>query len=194
MFRLLLWLRLGWYPMLYLMYAGGVAAVSAENYGTLAKILTVPVHSEPHDDSDLKPLTVTVVQELTDVVEAFKWLPGHERHYVPRSEHLRTRQQPLLEDLLFLGRSYDRYFDRFEILFALTYADLTDRDWGPPGRFAWKHSGRRGKSPYVELMEEAERIGDAWGPLQAGLFRGSSKRFVEVADAYKQRLDRLAWW
>ena len=189
-----LWLRLGWYPILYLMYAGGVAALSADNYKALARILTAPVHFEPHDSSELKPLTVAVIQELTEIVEAFKWLPGHERHYVPRSEHLRTRQQPLLEDLLFLGRTYDRHFDRFEILLALTYADLSDRAWGPPGRFAWKHSGRMYKSPYVELMQEAERMGDNWPPLLAGLFGGSGKRFKEVAETYKGSLDSLGWW
>ena len=189
-----LWLRLGWYPILYLMYAGGLAAVSAENYKALARILTVPVHPESHDSSELKPLTVAVIQELTEVVDAFKWLPGHEQHYVPRSEHLRTRQQPLLEDLLFLGRTYDRHFDRFEILLALTYADLTDRAWGPPGRFAWKHSGRVHKSPYVEIMQEAERMGDEWPAAKAGLFGGSVKRFLELAETYKQSLDRLGWW
>ena len=75
---------------------------------------------------------MAVIQELTKIVDVFKLLPGHDRHFVPRSEHLRTRQQPLLEDLLFLGRMYDRHFDRFEIFLALTYADATEGDWGPP--------------------------------------------------------------
>ena len=121
-------------------------------------------------------------------------VPGHERHYVARSEHWRTRQQPLLEDLLFLGRTYDRHFDGFEILLALIYADLTDGAWGPPGRFAWKHSGQIHRSPYVEMMQDAERMGDDWPPLKAGLFGGSAKRFREVAETYKQSLDRLGWW
>ena len=130
------WLNLGWYPTLYLMYSAGVAALSADNYKALATILTTPVHGEPHNSSTLQPLTVAVIQPLTEIVGAFKWLPGHDRNYAPRSEHLRARQQPLLEDLLFLGRAYDRHFDRFEILLALTYADATECTWGPPGRFA----------------------------------------------------------
>ena len=186
------WLRLGWYPTLYLMYSAGVAALSANNYKTLASILTTPVHAKPHDSSELQPLTVAVIQELTHIADVFKLLPGHDRHLVPRSEHLRTRQQPLLEDLLFLGRMYDRYFDRFEIFLALTYADATERDWGPPGRFMWKH-GRTHTSPYVELMEEAKRMGDNWLPVRAGLFKGSVKRFLEVAEGYKKLLDRAGW-
>ena len=186
------WLRLGWYPTLYLMYSAGVAALSANNYKTLASILTTPVHAKPHDSSELQPLTVAVIQELTEIVDVFKRLPGHDRLLVPRSEHLRTRQQPLLEDLLFLGRMYDRHFDRFEIFLALTYADATERDWGPPGRFMWKH-GRTHTSPYVELMEEAKRMGDNWLPVRAGLFKGSVNRFLEVAEGYKKLLDRAGW-
>ena len=159
-----LWLKLGWYPILSLMYSAGIAALSADKYTTLARILTTPVHADSHDGSDVTPLVRPVIRELTDIVDKFKWLPGHERHHVPRSEHLRTRQQPLLEDLLFLGRSYDTHFDRFEILLALTYADVTDRSWGPPGRFAWKHNNWGRRSPYVELMAEAERLGNDWPP------------------------------
>ena len=133
-----LWLRLGWYPVLYLMYSAGIAALSANNYPALVTILTTPVHAKPHDHSELQSLTVAAVKALREINDAFKQLPGHARHHMPRSEHLRTRQQPLLDDLLFLGRTYDRHFDRFEIFLALTYADSTDGAWGPPGRFAWK--------------------------------------------------------
>ena len=150
------------------------------------------MHAKPHDSSELQPLTVAVIQELTKIADAFKLLPGHDRFHVPRSEHLRTRQQPLLEDLLFLGRMYDRHFDRFEIFLALTYADATERDWGPPGRFMWKH-GRTHTSPYVELMEEAKGMGDNWLPVRAGLFKGSVKRFLEVAEGYKKLLDSVGW-
>ena len=188
------WLKLGWYPTLYLMYSAGVAALSAEKYTTLARILTTPVQAEAHEGSDVSPLVIPVIGGLTEIVEAFKLLPGHERHHVPRSEHLRTRQQPLLEDLLFLGRAYDTHFDRFEILLALTYADVRDSDWGPPGRFAWKHSNRGRGSPYAELMAEAARLGNNWPPTRAGLFGGSTERFVEVAERYKQLLDQLHWW
>ena len=189
---LTVWRRLGWYPTLYLMYSAGVAALSANSYKTLASILTTPVHAKPNDSSELQPLTVAVVEELTEIEDVFKRLPGHDRHYVPRSEHLRARQQPLLEDLLFLGRTYDRHFDRFEIFLALTYADETEQNWGPPGRFAWKRRSTP-MSPYVELMEEAKKMGDNWPPVRAGLFKGSAERFLETAERYKQLLDSFGW-
>ena len=43
-------------------------------------------------------------------------------------------------------------------------------------------------------MQEAERMGDDWPPLKAGLVGGSAKRFKEVAATYQQSLDRLGWW
>lgn len=160
----------------------------------LSQVLTTRVHPEPRDGGKLLPLVVPVVDRLTQITDSFKWLPGHDRHYVPRSEHLRTQQQPLIEDLLFLGRTYDQHFDRFEMFLALTYADATDSDWGPPGRFAWKHSSRaHSGSPYAALMEDATRMGDNWPPVKAGLFRGSARRFLAVAEKYKALLAGFGW-
>ena len=56
--------------------------------------------------------------------KAFSQLPGHKRHYVPCSEYLFKLLQPMLDDILFLGRDYEQYFDRFEVLLALVHADL----------------------------------------------------------------------
>ena len=66
------WLQLGWYPTLYLMYSAGVAALSANAYPTLVSILTTPVHAKFHDNSELQPLTVAVIGELAETVDAFK--------------------------------------------------------------------------------------------------------------------------
>ena len=174
------------------MYSAGVAALSANNYKALASILTTPVYVPSHNSSKLQPLTVAVIEQLREIADAFKRLPDHDRDYAPRSEYLYTRQQPLLEDLLFLGRTYDRHFDRFEIFLALTYADAIEHNWGPPGRFVWKH-GRTRTGPYVELMKEAKRMGDNWPAVRTGLFNGSTKRFLEVAEGYKEWFTGLHW-
>lgn len=122
-------------------------------------------------------------------------MPDHEKNYVPRSEHLFKILQPVLEDLLFLGRNYESLFDRFELFTALVYADVSNNDWGSPGRFAWKHSSpMRNHSPFTDLYEEAQKEHKKWSPLKAGLFGGSYERFIEIADAYKKRLDNINWW
>jgi hypothetical protein len=131
---------------------------------------------------------------MSDLSENFKWIPGLEQKYVPRSEYLFKLLQPTLEDILLLGRSYESLFDVFEILFALSYSSSTGRNWGPPGRFGWKHKSWHGESPYNTLLEEAEKEQAKWGPIQGGLFEGSFENFTSNASAYKERLDKLSWW
>lgn len=185
----------GWYPLMLLMYTAGIAALSERKYGALKIILETQVRFGSEHGNETMPVIIPVISKLTGFHDEFKLLPGHEKHYVPRSEHLFKFLQPLLEDLLFLGRNYESLFDRFEIFLALIYADTMNRDWGPPGRFAWKYSSPiRAENPFTALIEEAGKYGDKWAPLKAGFFQGSYKRFQEIADSYKKRLDKLSWW
>ena len=131
---------------------------------------------------------------LGEILDSFKSLPGREKNFAARSEHLFSALQPELEDLLFLGRGYEDLFDAFEVLVALVYADLTDGDWGPIGRFGWKQRRSYGKSPFDKLVEEAKQAGQDWGPLRAGFFRGSSERFLQVAEKFKELLKHLHWF
>jgi hypothetical protein len=194
------WLRAGWYPILALMYTGGIAALSANNFPALQLVLTCRVRGDERTGTAEEPIVLPVINSLTEIINTFKTIPGHERHYAPRSEYLFNNLQPPLEDLLFLGRTYEALFDRFEILLALTFADLRDvarpgaNIWGPPGRFAWKHSRGYGHSPFDELVSEAERAGNNWGPVQAGLFGGSIERFTRIAEAYRKLLQEIHWF
>ena len=130
---------------------------------------------------------------------AFKHLPGHERHHVPRSEYLFKLLQPTLDDLLFLGRDYERLFDWFEILFALVHADLHEQHWpgfgvwGPPGRFGWKYSSIRPGDPFKAMLAEAASERDKWPPISAGMFGGDYERFAEIAAKYDKVIARLGW-
>ena len=150
---------------------------------------------------EIKEAIVHGVEGILEVdrFEAFKKIPGHERHYVPRSEYIFKTIQPKLEDILYLGKSYEDYYDQFEILLALVYADLSPRAlgriWGPPGRFAWKQSHRMERSPFNLLFEEAKNNGSDWPPLKAGLFGGSIERFLEIAKKYRDELlNKLGWF
>ncbi len=194
------WLGLRWYPLLLLMYGGGIAALSAQNYTSLATLFNTRLgdHISGRGTQEAISATVSEILEL-DRNDMFKRLPGYERNYVPRSEYLFKAVQPAIEDLLFLGRSYEELFDRFEIFYALTYADLEDRKghhfWGPPGRFGWKaRSLGRSGGPYAALVAEATSAGDAWPPLRSGLFGGSIERFKEVAQRYDEELLRRLQW
>jgi hypothetical protein len=191
------WLRLGWYPIVVLMYAAGIAALSARRYEALRIVLATPVlASQVMSGNDEKAIVLPAFHAMTEIADNFKALPGHDRDRVPRSEYLFVRMRSPLGDALLLGGSYEAIFDRFESLLALTFADVNDpsgeQAWGPPGRFSWKnrHSG----DPMTLVIAEATEKGSSWPFLATGLFGGKSERFLKVANNYKQLLDRSGRW
>lgn len=196
---LTLWLALRWYPIQLLIYSGGIAALSANNYKNLSLILTTKILEKHNRDIPIEVIIPTT-EEMLDVqrTDIFKKLQGHENQYVPRSEYLFKVLQPQLEDLLFLGNSYENLFDKFEIMIALVFADLTfeqrDHVWGPVGRFGWKFCDRTESNPFISLTEEAEKLKNDWAPIKSGLFQSSYERFKQISNEYLELLKRLNWY
>ncbi len=197
---LVAWLALRWYPVMVLTYSAGISALAAENHAQCAAILTATVEgSSVRDES--KDFVLALGEGITEMERAdvFKRIPEHERNYVPRSEYLFKLLQPRLDDILFLGNSYEALFDKFELLFALVHADMNARrsrgSWGPLGRFGWKyHAGGRASNPVERLKQEVGTKGESWEPISAGLFDGSKERFDEVLENFEQRIKKLNWY
>ncbi len=195
-----LWLGLRWYPISLLLYSAGIAALSAENYPAFAAMHTKKIDARAgRSGNTAAEIVVPVVEAMFDVANtnAWKLLAEYKQKRAPESEHLIRVLQPVLDDLLFLGAGYEHLFDRYEILRALIYADITDGGWGPVGRFGWKYSARIGQqdNPYTVLRAEAAQLRDQWGPLKAGLFRGSYTRFEQTAAKFESELlSKLNWY
>jgi hypothetical protein len=194
------WLALRYYPSILLLYSAGIAAIAADKYDTLYTIFHTTI-GPSYSGGRHKEIIKIVVNELLELqrTDIFKTLPGYERFYVPKNEYIFKALQPVIDDLLFLGNSYEAVFDKFEIFLALVFADLDSKDrgdvWGPPGRFAYKHRDMRGEgSPFFEVMNEAKNQGDNWSPLKAGFFGGSFKRFHEISTEYEKLIGRLSWF
>lgn len=181
-----LWIGLRWYPISFLLYTGGIAAISAGNYESLAIMHKTKVECLHHGDLATVELIIPVVEGMLEVQQTDIWkhLPGHERHYTPQSEYMFKAVQSVLEDVLFLGNSFEQMFDRYEVFRALIFADLDARasGWAPLGRFGWKYAsrfGQRRNNPFTELCAEAAAKKDQWAPLKAGFFedrtRGSAR-------------------
>jgi len=184
-----------WYPMFLMAYSLGVAAVASANFVNLHAFFSVHVPNIRRGGES--PLIVELVAGIGALSDSFKKLPGHEKQYVPHSEYVFKRLQPKLDDLLFLGGDYERFFDRFEMLFSLEHAHqhskLGHNLWGPIGRFGWKHT-RGYNSPFDNLVKEANAAGEDWEPIVAGFFDGSYPRFEEVVAALAERLAKLPWF
>ena len=195
---LVVWLNLRWYPLILELYCSGIAAVDGKRYDSLANIFYASVVASEHRDREV-PLVEAVADGILELTrsEVFKLLPGHDRQYTPMSEYLFKILQPKLDDILFIGKSYEKSFDEFEVLFALVVADLKkqrDRSgWGPIGRFGWKGSRNR-NSPLSRIIDDAQAMGEGWEPLRAGLFGGSLARFNEAASEFSQSISKLNWW
>jgi hypothetical protein len=191
------WRKLRWYPTILLIYTGGIGAIAGENYTALFSLLLAPVFPmNETEEPEESVLRVTKMLSDLDGSNVFKSLSGYERNYVPRSEYLFKLIQPDLNDLLFLGNSYEAMFDRFEILIALISADLHKQKgkhgWAPLGRFAWKYRNRP-SNPYKMIVQEAETNQDGWPPIQAGFFGKSYQRFSTIASEFQERLQSLSW-
>lgn len=192
---LVVWLALRWYPSLLVAYSSGISAIASENYENLAAILLAP--SRPsRTGEETKSTTINIVEAMLELdrADVFKRIPGHERHYVPRSEYLFKALQPLLEDVLFLGKGYEAAFDRFEMIYGLAYVDLTGSDWGPLGRFTWKQKRGYSDKPFTLLQQEVDKYREQWLPLKAGLFGGSLNRATNAINIYTNLLGRVNWF
>ena len=191
------YLGLQWYPISFLLYVGGISALAAGNYSNL-KTLLLALTQKDHSPSSV-PVVISTVDGIEPSVDSLiKTLPGLERKYAPYSEYMYKAVQPVLDDSLFLGKSYEHLFDRFEVFLTLVYIDLKYENngmiWGPVGRFGWKTVRRHnGSNPYDEVVQQASMLKNEWPPLREGLFSGSYERFEEISGQCRELLNSLKW-
>jgi hypothetical protein len=172
----IVWTSLRSYPALILLYLGGMAAIAAGNYETLATVLMKPkVRIGSREESVLDRVSGPNVLEPRQV----QALPGMERRKTPMSQYLEEHLRAPLRKLVPDERTYLSTFDRFEYILALVYMDQHERGWAPVGCFAWRHDFGDA-SPAETLAIEIAKMGESWPLVKAGMFAGSIKRAIEV--------------
>lgn len=187
-------IALRWYPILLLTYSSGIVAIAGSQYENLYELM----HFETQDSSSRPSLLIKALFDgLADVANAFKMIPDHERNHVPLSEYLFKLLYPMIDNLLFLGTDYETAFDEFEVLLALEYAHINQKEhnniWGPLGRFVRKFRGGDERSPLHRVLMQAESQGNSWLPIQTGFFDGSADRFKEIANEYRNWISRVSF-
>jgi hypothetical protein len=194
---LAIWLGLRWYPLILQLYSAGIAAVDACRYDSLSAIFYAEIPTSAYDNRQ-STFIEGCASGILDLNRSgvLKKIPGHERNHTPLSEYLFKILQPDLDDTFFLGKSYEKAFDTFEVFFALATADIRRTreidSWGPIGRFGWKH-GSRSNGPLAQIVSEARLAKESWAPIRAGLFGGSFERFELAAADYLRMADRIGW-
>lgn len=192
------WLDLRLYPILLLLYAGGIASISAGRYYNLRAIAVDPNLIKPGKEESVA-LAIYPHAVLGDLGNR---LPGLKDRYTPISDHLfRVLRNPLKE-LLPNDTDYLRCFDTYEYLFALIHADLNeklidpaweDRVWGPVGCFGWRNRHFPELKIANQIEKQAKPLGDDWSPLKSGLFDGSFSRFIYLKNNYDKLISGFNW-
>ncbi len=185
------WTSLRLYPLMLLMYALGIGAITANNYPILYSFFqsTFNILSYPFNSV---PLVYAMEEGFRAAQSLFKLLPGFKNNYSPASEYLFNFLKDKLKDILVFADEYEIIFDRFEVIYALQYAHergkISGHVWGPIGRSGWQFSRGDEVNPFSLLHDEASRMKESWPLLKAGFFDGSYERFEQLAQQYAQEL------
>ena len=112
------------------------------------------------------------------------------------SVYLSRVLRPLFKDTIPQNNRFDAVFDRFEYLSALARADLYEKTknekglWNFPLQPGW-FVVRNWSSPedILNIVEqEVQKMGNAWPPLQAGLFDGKVGRLNDIRLGLRRRI------
>jgi len=181
------------YPILFLLYAAGLAAIAARRFDNLFAVLV-----QPQQRRENRTQSITLGLEVNDIFNGDEKLPkalrANPREYDPVSNHLFERIRPLLSDLHLTSDEFEESFVRFEYFRSLVHMDLYKKTFGSPsiepGRFVrqWKPLPKPVESVFDE---EIARDGDSWPPLKAGFFDNSLSQLGEMKKAHDEHLQKL---
>ena len=187
---LVIWLNLRLYPALFILYSGGIAAVAAERYRTLAALL---LRTKRREGSKEFPVGLSLgtddVLSFSDQSKIFGNFPS------PLSDHLFNILRNPLKGIMPDEIQYQMKFDLFEYIFCLNYCDLRDKNgldlWAPTGCFGWRHKRSPEKTVQKQIDLEIEKTRENWGPLGAGFFDGSLERLQSIKSVYDEMVMSL---
>lgn len=176
------------YPLVLLMYALGVGAVTSNNYSLLYTFLHSSLGILPYPQKSA-PLVYSIEEGFRPARELFNSLSEHNK---ASSEYIFNLLNNRLKDIFLLGNDYEDVYDRFEVIYALEYAHerqkISGSVWAPTGRSGWRYSRGGEPNPFSVLCDEAAGKKESWILLETGFFDGSYERFVEIAKQYAQVL------
>lgn len=182
------------YPALVLFYASSVAALVAERYDRLFRLMFAPRILD-RDGGEYCPIALLNTWEVM------------ERHPYPESGMFQLRQplsnrlftlvQAHLSTLSLSDTRYQKAFDKFEFMLGLVHMDLLlshqirrKKEDSPVGLFALRPEPN-GARRYAEKLsrqfrEEAENQGRDWVFLRTGFFGASLDRFRQASVEYER--------
>jgi len=177
------------YPIMSLIYCGIISSLSSNNYESLKVVLECRVANLQKWDTSNSHVIVMAFDSINEIRMSFNKNPKGDKYYYPFSEYMFKKIQPILDDLLFLGNTYEDLFDIAELIISLKYVDVkynaNDTNvWGPQGRFAYKYHGEEQK--LLDKLNQSNIISEL------GFFNNDMEVKKTIMDLYKKFLEGLS--
>ncbi|HLE24361.1 MAG TPA: hypothetical protein VI935_01770, partial [Thermodesulfobacteriota bacterium] len=191
-----IWNKLRLYPALLLLYGGGIISIVAGKYPTFSGLLKKP---KLRLGSQEYPALFYLIPERVIEQSTLSQI-GMQRNPLFLNENIFKVLREPIKTFLSSGIDYQKFFDRFEYLHALIFADFWKKQtqgnigrstiWGPVGYFAFREYYGQEPENLIpaeiskEIKQEQLDAGDDWPPLKAGLFDGSAERFQFIKNEF----------
>ncbi|MFJ7063267.1 hypothetical protein ACIQVA_37375 [Streptomyces microflavus] len=163
-------------PVTMAIYAAGVAALAAERWSTLVRLLT-----EPQAENRYTGKTQAAAVLLS---------PGSVFGHFTPPERLHDQLNPVFTRYLALSpTAYVDSWERFEYLRAIAQLDADEGlEWGFMRKAGTVSAYRPGPSGWIQ--QELDREGDAHPLLAAGFLNGSAERLNRARRSIDEEFDR----
>jgi hypothetical protein len=179
-------------PTLYMIYAGGMGLIKANNYGAIEAIAGALVRSSA--SGLLRPIIeINPYHEIFNS-GALSQHPEFENKKTLLSSYLFAQLRPVLKSIVSSEEDYESIFVELELLFSMIYL-RNNLDQGQSGRYTipglWirKRRHRHEGDPLSILLGEIFRSKEDWRPLQSGFFGGNLERVQEVVEPLRSFYD-----
>ena len=189
----ILWVELQRYPATLLLYALGLGAVVAGERGLLflGNLFSTIVHREHQEEQTaVELLPAFCLFERGN--EPARFLEGMENRLAPLNDWLHVLLQPRFRSLVPSESKFSDYFDRLEILMALSFAHHRQPYWMPPGRYGYRRDSL--ERIVREMQSSIESLGDKSLYVRSGIFGHSAEECIAGLNAFTNWVRELRWF
>lgn len=183
--------KLELYPVMLLMYAGGVSAVTASNGAALKALIDSQISNEYRNSQT--PMGNEVNGWLFDQQQG-NLILGLENHKTPISDHVHEVISKVYPDTLANEKVFTSMYDQWDIIMAMSVAhyrnDGESRPWAPVGRFAWR--SEKNGTTQLDIIQEAVKVfGSEWLPIKIGMFNSNAEAAEQALEVIRGQAGSL---
>ncbi len=183
-----------YYPMLLALYSVGITSIITEKYSLLNSIFKIKtnIHKSIHSDQSLIIEKANTNKINSDILNGiFK-----STYKTPLNTWISNVLRPYFNNYLLNKEEYEDVIDIFEYLLSLNFCDLVEDKfgrecWVPRGIYIWRKRYKKEGYLLNEFLISADKMKNDWGPIKAGMFKGSYDHFIEIKEKTNKFLNEI---